>query len=184
MRDNTPLFIIIGATIILIILLLILSFMPQDNSNKDNNSNSSNVSSTSSISSSLSESRVLIEKDQEPIQESKYAIDEGFKREVFVEGTGELTKANDVITVDYIGTLESNGTKFDSSIDRGSPFKFTLGVGQVISGWDQGMSGLPVGSIVRLTLPSDFAYGENGSGAQIPPKSTLIFDVEIIAVNS
>ena len=101
--------------------------------------------------------------------------------EILEEGTGEPTKERDKITVHYTGWLE-DGTKFDSSLDRGQPFVFTLGIGQVIQGWDKGMLGAKIGEKRRLTIPSDLAYGESGMGSLIPPSSTLIFEVEIINI--
>ena len=101
--------------------------------------------------------------------------------EVLTEGTGEPAKVKDKITVHYTGWLE-DGTKFDSSLDRGLEFIFTLGIGQVIQGWDEGMLGAKVGEKRKLTIPSALAYGETGMGSIIPPNSILIFEVEIINI--
>lgn len=106
---------------------------------------------------------------------------QGLTIETLKEGVGEGAKANDKLTVNYTGWLE-NGTKFDSSLDRGKPFTFTLGVGQVIKGWDQGMIGIKVGEKRKLTIPSNLAYGERGAGSMIPPNSTLIFEVEALNI--
>ncbi|MDD4531536.1 MAG: FKBP-type peptidyl-prolyl cis-trans isomerase [Candidatus Pacebacteria bacterium] len=103
------------------------------------------------------------------------------KIEVLQQGTGEESKSGDQLTVHYTGTFE-NGTKFDSSVDRGTPFVFTVGAGQVIKGWDQGMLGMKVGEKRKLTIPYTLGYGENGYGP-IPPKATLIFEVELLKIN-
>jgi hypothetical protein len=103
------------------------------------------------------------------------------KIEILKEGTGEAAKNNDTVSVHYTGVLE-NGTKFDSSLDRGTPFSFTLGAGQVIKGWDLGILGMKVGEQRKLTIPYDLAYGEAGYGP-IPAKATLIFDVELLGIN-
>jgi FKBP-type peptidyl-prolyl cis-trans isomerase len=96
------------------------------------------------------------------------------------KGTGEAAVAGKTVTVHYTGWL-ANGTKFDSSVDRKQPFKFKLGAGQVIPGWDQGVSGMLVGGKRRLTIPPALGYGARGVGP-IPPDSTLQFDVELLAV--
>lgn len=91
-------------------------------------------------------------------------------------------KTGDLVTIHYTGTLE-NGQKFDSSVDRGSPFQCNIGVGQVIKGWDVGIPKLSVGEKARLTIPGPYAYGPRGFPGLIPPNSTLVFDVELLKVN-
>ena len=98
-----------------------------------------------------------------------------------VIGTGAEAKAGQQVTVNYSGTL-TNGTKFDSSYDRGQPFVFTLGVGQVIKGWDEGFAGMKIGGKRKLTIPSDLGYGAQGAGGVIPPNATLVFEVELLGV--
>ena len=96
-------------------------------------------------------------------------------------GTGEASKAGDMVSMHYTGWL-TNGKKFDSSVDRNEPFDFQLGVGQVIPGWDQGVEGIKVGGKRKLTIPSHLGYGEFGAGGVIPPNATLVFDVELLAI--
>lgn len=95
-------------------------------------------------------------------------------------GTGTEATAGKKITVHYTGTL-TNGTKFDSSVDRSQPFSFTLGAGEVIQGWDQGFNGMKVGGKRKLTIPPSLGYGSSATGP-IPANSTLIFDVELLKV--
>lgn len=103
--------------------------------------------------------------------------------EVLQEGDGKtFPKPGDLVTIQYTGTLE-NGKKFDSSRDRGKPFQCTIGVGQVIAGWDYGIPKLSVGSRAKLTIPGKQAYGDRGFPGLIPPNATLIFDVELLGVN-
>jgi len=98
-----------------------------------------------------------------------------------VVGTGREAKTGDNVKVHYTGTL-MNGKKFDSSRDRGEPFAFKLGAGNVIKGWDQGVVGMKIGGKRKLTIPYDLAYGEAGHPPDIPAKAALKFDVELIAV--
>ncbi|KAH6626784.1 hypothetical protein B0J18DRAFT_150069 [Chaetomium sp. MPI-SDFR-AT-0129] len=106
----------------------------------------------------------------------------GLEVEVLAEGTGPETKAGDTIKVHYKGTL-TNGTKFDSSYDRGDPLAFTVGDGQVIKGWDQGLLGMKVGEKRKLTIAPELAYGNRAVGGVITPNSTLIFETELVAIN-
>lgn len=104
----------------------------------------------------------------------------GLQIEDIVEGTGASPQVGQNVTVHYTGTLE-NGTKFDSSLDRGQPFTFRIGVGQVIKGWDEGVMTMKVGGKRKLTIPPQLGYGARGVGP-IPPNSTLIFEVELLGV--
>jgi len=100
----------------------------------------------------------------------------------FGGGEGAVAKAGDTVSVHYVGTLE-NGTKFDSSRDRGQAFQFPLGAGRVIKGWDEGVAGMRIGDKRRLIIPSDLGYGSRGAGGVIPPNATLIFEVELLGIN-
>ncbi len=104
------------------------------------------------------------------------------KKEILTEGSGDQeVKSGDDITVHYTGMLE-DGTKFDSSLDREEPLSFTIGIGKVIQGWDEGLIGMKVGEERKLTIPSGMAYGPNGQGS-IPPNATLIFTIELISID-
>jgi len=94
-------------------------------------------------------------------------------------GTGKEAKAGQRVTVHYVGTL-TNGNKFDSSRDRGEGFEFNLGAGEVIKGWDQGVAGMKVGGMRKLTIPPELGYGARGFPPVIPANSTLIFEVELL----
>ena len=96
-------------------------------------------------------------------------------------GTGAEAKTGDEVQVHYTGWL-TDGTKFDSSVDRGQPFSFTLGVGMVIRGWDEGVVGMKVGGKRKLTIPAHMGYGARGAGGVIPPNATLVFEVELLGI--
>jgi FKBP-type peptidyl-prolyl cis-trans isomerase len=107
----------------------------------------------------------------------------GLKYVDLVEGTGATPQAGQTVIVHYTGTLE-NGKKFDSSRDRNQPFSFPLGRGQVIKGWDEGLSTMRVGGRRQLIIPPELGYGDRGAGGVIPPKATLIFDVELLRIGT
>ena len=97
-------------------------------------------------------------------------------------GNGAEAKAGQTVSVHYVGTL-TDGNKFDSSRDRGKPFEFKLGASQVIKGWDQGVAGMKIGGLRKLTIPPHLGYGAGGAGGGlIPPNATLVFEVELLAV--
>lgn len=103
------------------------------------------------------------------------------KIETLSSAEGDIAKKGDTLQMHYTGTL-LDGSKFDSSVDRGQPFQFTLGVGQVIKGWDEGIVGMKVGEKRKLTIPYQMAYGDRGFPPVIPPKSPLVFEIELIKI--
>ncbi|SRR5579871_1338754 len=105
----------------------------------------------------------------------------GLKYWDIVTGTGDTATDGQTVKVHYTGWLES-GKKFDSSVDRGRPFEFLLGRGQVIKGWDEGVAGMKVGGKRQLHIPAELGYGSRGAGGVIPPNASLIFDVELLGV--
>eukprot|EP01132_Coremiostelium_polycephalum_P005335 gene5335-6655_t len=106
----------------------------------------------------------------------------GVDIEIIKAGTGPSPTKGAKVTVHYVGTL-TNGKEFDSSRKRGDPFVFTIGKGQVIKGWDEGVAQMKVGERSKLTISPDYGYGARGAGGVIPPNATLIFDVELLSVN-
>ena len=97
-------------------------------------------------------------------------------------GTGETPAPGQTLVVHYTGWVSEGGTKFDSSLDRGTPFEFALGAGRVIAGWDEGLATMKVGGKRRLIIPADLAYGEQGAPPAIPPNAELTFDVELLEI--
>ena len=109
----------------------------------------------------------------------------GLKYEDTTVGTGAEAKHGQKVSVHYTGWLNEagkKGKKFDSSVDRGEPFEFSLGIGQVIAGWDEGVAGMKIGGKRTLMIPSALGYGPRGAGRDIPPNADLIFDVELLGV--
>jgi FKBP-type peptidyl-prolyl cis-trans isomerase FkpA len=122
-----------------------------------------------------------VEESVESVMEKEVGKVTELVSEDLVVGEGDEPKTGDTVSVHYTGTL-TDGTKFDSSVDRGDPFSFSLGAGGVIQGWDEGVVGMRVGGKRKLTIPSDMAYGEQGRPPVIPPNATLIFEIELLAI--
>jgi len=106
----------------------------------------------------------------------------GLQYQDLTVGDGTAAQAGDSVSVHYTGWL-TDGTKFDSSVDRGTPFEFHLGAGQVIAGWDEGVAGMRVGGKRKLVIPPELGYGNAGAGGVIPGGATLVFDVELLEVS-
>jgi len=112
---------------------------------------------------------------------SEKMTDSGLKYEDLVDGDGDLAAPGQMVSVHYTGWL-TDGTKFDSSVDRNDPFSFPLGAGRVIRGWDEGVAGMKVGGKRKLTIPPQLGYGAQGAGGVIPPNATLVFEVELLKI--
>jgi len=105
----------------------------------------------------------------------------GLKIEELSEGEGSIAESGQTVSVHYTGWL-TDGTKFDSSKDRDQPFRFNLGAGMVIKGWDEGVAGMKIGGKRKLTIPPQLGYGSRGAGGVIPPDATLVFEVELLDI--
>jgi FKBP-type peptidyl-prolyl cis-trans isomerase len=116
------------------------------------------------------------------VNASKVTTASGLQYVDEVVGNGPMPKPGQTVSVHYTGWL-TNGQKFDSSVDRGSPFEFVLGQGQVIRGWDEGVASMKIGGKRKLTIPPDLAYGNRGAGGVIPPNATLVFQVELLGAH-
>lgn len=109
----------------------------------------------------------------------------GVENEILKAGDGEnFPKQGDELTMHYTGTLADGGKEFDSSVSRGKPFKFVIGIGQVIRGWDEGVMKMSLGEKAVLKITSDYGYGERGAPGAIPPNADLNFEVELLAIGS
>lgn len=117
-----------------------------------------------------------------PSKGKKKTVVPGLEIEELVVGSGTEAVAGKTVRVHYTGWL-TNGTKFDSSVDRGTPFEFPLGGGRVIQGWDKGVAGMKIGGKRKLTIAPELGYGARGAGGVIPPNATLVFEVELLGVN-
>jgi len=121
---------------------------------------------------------------EKPVVEVPSAQEPSYQLEIedIVVGDGEEAVAGRVVEVHYVGVSWKNGKEFDASWNRGDTFKFGLGKGQVISGWDQGVAGMKIGGRRRITIPPDLAYGQRGAGGVIGPGETLVFVVDLIGL--
>ena len=167
--------------ILLIILILIIVgayFLVQPK--KQNAQPASETAALSQVQ-STTDNQGSVATDQNQKTPTSYNI-QGMKVEILKEGSGDAAKSGDAVTVNYVGTLE-NGTKFDSSIDRGTPFQFTLGQNRVIQGWELGVVGMKVGEKRKLTIPPELGYGDQAVGGVIPANATLVFEIDLLGIN-
>ncbi|KAJ3100641.1 FK506-binding protein 2A [Phlyctochytrium planicorne] len=118
----------------------------------------------------------------EAVKEAPKTLQIGVKHRVPAEECKRKSANGDKLSMHYTGTLFSDGEKFDSSLDRNQPFEFTLGAGQVIKGWDQGLLDMCVGEKRKLTIPPHLGYGDRGAGGKIPGGATLVFEVELLKI--
>ncbi|MDZ8027983.1 MAG: FKBP-type peptidyl-prolyl cis-trans isomerase [Nostoc sp. DedQUE11] len=147
---------------------------------KQNTAIADQLTSTPPAPTILTENNILIASDTMS-DANAVTTPSGLKYVEIKEGTGATPERGQTVEVHYTGTLQ-DGTKFDSSRDRGQPFKFKIGVGQVIKGWDEGLSTMKVGGRRNLIIPPELGYGSRGAGGVIPPNATLLFDVELLGV--
>jgi len=121
-------------------------------------------------------------KEEKAMEQEEVTTASGLKYVELAVGEGTPAKAGDRVQVHYTGWL-LDGTKFDSSVDRGQPFVFPLGAGRVIRGWDEGVAGMKPGGKRKLVIPPDLGYGARGAAGVIPPNATLVFEVELLKIN-
>ncbi|MDH6058337.1 FKBP-type peptidyl-prolyl cis-trans isomerase [Umezakia ovalisporum] len=148
--------------------------------NKNNSFVAANLNDTTPASTSVTKNQTLIASNTMS-DVNVVTTPSGLKYIELEEGTGTTPKPRQTVVVHYTGTLE-NGTKFDSSRDRNSPFEFKIGVQQVIKGWDEGLSTMKVGGRRQLIIPPELGYGSSGAGGVIPPNATLLFEVELLNI--
>lgn len=167
-----------GVIVVCVVVLVVSQFTNQPNASADRlTQNQPQIAQVTEKKPTPTPSNIMSDDDNKAV-----TTDSGLKYEVLKAGDGATPKTGQTVVVHYTGTLE-DGTKFDSSRDRGQPFSFKLGVGQVIKGWDEGLSTMKVGDRRKLTIPPELGYGARGAGGVIPPNATLIFDVELLKIS-
>jgi FKBP-type peptidyl-prolyl cis-trans isomerase len=170
-----PIFLSVAFMLVCVVLLVVGQV-----SSKQNTAIADQLTQTPPTSTIVTENNILIASDAMS-DANVVTTPSGLKYVELKEGTGATPKPGQTVEVHYVGTLE-DGTQFDSSRDRGQPFSFKIGVGQVIKGWDEGVGTMKVGGHRQLIIPSELGYGSSGAGGVIPPNATLLFDVELLGV--
>lgn len=169
-----------GVLVACVLVLIVAQLVDQG---KQNNAIASPVSSSAVTDSAQSETLVALSLEDVAAKEDVKSTESGLRYVDIEQGNGKIPQPGDTVVVHYTGSL-SDGTKFDSSRDRDRPFSFTLGEGQVIQGWEEGIATMQVGGRRQLIIPPELGYGQKGAGGVIPPNATLIFDVELLRISS
>jgi len=168
---------------VLVVCVLVLIGAQIVDQGKQNSAVASPLSASTMNAASESETLIALSLEDVAEKEDVKTTESGLRYVDIEQGDGAIPKQGQTVVVHYTGSL-ADGTKFDSSRDRDRPFSFKLGEGQVIKGWEEGISTMQVGGRRQLIIPPELGYGQRGAGGVIPPNATLIFDVELLKISS